>query len=252
VRRSLLALALVHGAPALAAQEARPAAGAPLAPVVSATAVEARLAAIADTAVRTSIGALIAEASRRGLPAEPLVTKALEGVEKNAPPARIEAAVRATASRLATARTALAPVLTVTDLKAGADALGAGVPADVLSRVREAAGGRPVAVPVGVVAQLTARGVSSELAGSAVVVLLRRGAGHAHLLALQEKVQEDLAVGVSPSTSLDIRTRNLTTVLPPPVQQASAAEADAPTLQSGPRNVGPGAPNRPTGPRKKP
>jgi hypothetical protein len=235
----------------LGAQEARPTAGILPAAPVSASTVEAQLAAIPDAAARASIGALISEATRRGLPAEPLVTKALEGVEKGAPPARIESAVRAMTGRLATASQALAPVLTLTDLRAGADALGAGVTAEVLRHVREVSANRSVAVPVGVVAQLTARGVPAAKAGAAVAVLLRRGAGNAQLLALQQLVQEDVGAGLPPSTALDIRTRNLTSVLPPPAA-APAATADAleqfnatPTPRSGP-------PATPQTPRKKP
>jgi hypothetical protein len=232
----------------LAAQSARPTAGSLPATPVSASAVEERLAAIPDTAVRASIGALIAEASRRGLPAEPLVTKALEGVEKNAPPARIEGAVRAMAGRLLTAREALAPVLTLTDLRAGADALGAGVPADILRHVRGASGSRSVAVALGVVAQLTARGVPADKAGAAVVYLVKHGAGHGHLLMLQQGVQEDLSIGMSPSNSIALRTKTLTTSLPPPVQVGTATDADAaPQLMGGTPRSG-----TPTTPRKKP
>ena len=246
---ALVLLAAVAGP--LGAQGARPTAGILPAAPVSASAVEAQLAAIPDTVVRASISALIAEATRRGLPAEPLVTKAQEGVEKGAPPARIEAAVRAMTGRLITASQALAPVLTLGDLRAGADALGAGVTADVLRQVREVSANRSVAVPVGVVAQLTARGVPPVRAGAAVAVLLKRGAANAQLLDLQQKVQEDLGAGISPSTALDIRTRNLTSTLPPPsAPAASTADALEQFNFGGPRTTGP--PTTPPPPRKKP
>ena len=71
---------------------------------------DARLAAIPDAEARAAIGTMIVEAERLGLPREPLVTKALEGVEKNAAGPRIEAAVRSMAARLVTARATLGPV----------------------------------------------------------------------------------------------------------------------------------------------
>jgi hypothetical protein len=229
----------------LGAQDVRPTAGTLPATPVSATTVEDRLRAIPDPAVRADIAALIAEATRRGLPAEPLVTKALEGVEKGAPPVRIAAAVRATAGRLVTARDALAPVLSVTDLRAGVDALGAGVSPDVLRHVRDVAASRPVAVPVGVVAQLAARGIPAERAGAAVVFLLKNGAGNTQLLALQQGVQEDLGVGMSPSRSLDLRVRALTSTLPPPpAPLAAPSTGDFTTQQVGPPNATPQTPRR--------
>ena len=245
------AVFLLLVARAAGAQGARPTAGILPAAPVSASAVEAQLAAIPDTVVRASISALIAEATRRGLPAEPLVTQAQEGVEKGAPPARIEAAVRAMTGRLITASQALAPVLTLGDLKAGADALGAGVTEEVLRHVREVSASRSVAVPVGVVAQLTARGVTPAKAGAAVAYLMKRGAGNAQLLDLQQKVQEDLGAGVPPSTALDIRTRNLTSTLPPPSAPATTAADALETFNlGGPRTTGP--PGTPQPPRKKP
>jgi hypothetical protein len=249
VLAAAVAAGLVVAAPAAGAQDARPVAVPAMPAPANAAVVEARLTGIADPAIRVAIAELVAEASRRGLPPEPLVTKALEGVEKGAPPSRIEGAVRAMALRLDAARTALAPHVSTAELLAGADALGAGVQKDVLEGLRRVAGGRSTAVALGVVAQLSARGVPSEQAGAAVASLVRRGAGHAQLLALQRAVQEDVSVGVSPSTALDLRTRALTSALPPnlPPQAATAEDAPAaPGLQStpAPRSGTPNAPRR--------
>jgi hypothetical protein len=182
----------------------------------AAAAQDARLAAIADPDARAAVGAVIVEAEQRGLPREPLVTKALEGVEKGASGARIEAAVRAMAARLLLARAALAPSGSPAELQAGADALAAGVPADAIRSVRDAAPDRSIAVALGVLAQLVARGVPPERAAAAVSTLMQRGATHMQLLALQRAVQEDLAAGVPPSTALDLRARGLIAALPPP------------------------------------
>jgi hypothetical protein len=254
-RTALLVAAIAASAiavvtPALAhAQEARPAAlPAPRASMTPAE-VDERLQAISDPAARANIAATISAASDRGLPVEPLVTKALEGVEKGAAPTRIESAVQAMARRLATASQALAPVISMRELESGADALGAGVPAEVLRGIRAVSMGRSSAVALGVVAQLTARGVPATKAGGAVAALVKRGASSAHLQELQRLVQEDLAAGLPPSSALDLRVRALTSALPPTLP-ATAATADALTNENfGPPTPRPGSP---TPPKKRP
>jgi len=181
-----------------------------------AAAQDARLAAIPDAEARAAVGAVILEAEGRGLPREPLVTKALEGVEKGAPGPRIVAAVRAMSQRLLVARAAIAPGVTEVDLRAAADALAAGVPADAIQLVRAAAPDRSIAVALGVLAQLTARGVPPARAAAAVGALVQRGASHMQLLSLQRAVQDDLAAGVAPGTALDLRFRAVVAALPPP------------------------------------
>jgi hypothetical protein len=99
---------------------------------------------------------------------------------------------------------------------AAADALTAGVSPDAVRAVRVASPDRPVAVALGVLAQLTARGVPEERAADAVARLVRRGATHPQLLALQRAVQDDLAAGVPPPTALDLRLRAIIATLPPP------------------------------------
>ncbi|MBV9879267.1 MAG: hypothetical protein JO180_02175 [Gemmatirosa sp.] len=193
----------------------------------AARAQDARLAAIADADARAAVGAVIVDAERQGLPREPLVTKALEGVEKGATGPRIEAAVRAMATRLAAARVALAPAATPVELLAGADALSAGVPAAAIHEVRAASPGRSTAVALGVLAQLSARGVPAGRAAAKVTDLVRRGANQAQMLALQRAIQDDLAVGVPPADALELRTRAIIAALPPPAPPAPVASLTA-------------------------
>ncbi|AHG88842.1 hypothetical protein J421_1305 [Gemmatirosa kalamazoonensis] len=177
---------------------------------------DARLSAIPDADARAAVGAIIVEAEGRGLPREPLVTKALEGVQKGAPGERIEAAVRAMVGRLLVARDALAPTASPAELDAAAGALAAGVTADAIRVVRLAAPSRSITVALGVLAQLTVRGVPAARAAQAVATLVQRGASHAQLLSMQREVQDDLAAGVPPSTALDLRFRAVIAALPPP------------------------------------
>ena len=167
----------------------------------------------------------ITAAVRAGLPVEPLVAKALEGVELGAAPERIEAAVRALYVRLTTARAALAPVVSDAELVSGADALAAGVPAATLRRVRALAPGRSVAVALGVLAQLVARGVPPSRAADAVTSLLRSGARPAQLVALDSVVRADVAAGVPAATAVEARARTIAggLLLPPGAMPGGAA-----------------------------
>jgi hypothetical protein len=225
---------LLAGAPAVVRAQAAPVSSTGLATPGAATTIAnavARLEGIADPRVRRAVAEVLADADRRGLPLEPLIAKALEGVEKEAPPARIEAAVRGMATRLATSRDALKPAVTDREVTAGADALAMGVPAEVLRGFRELSRRRSTAVALGVLAQLVSRGVPVTDATKAVGKLMQRRASDAQLLALGQEVQRDLSDGIGAVTALELRTRALVAALPapnaPPVQatiQGPAAE----------------------------
>lgn len=176
----------------------------------------ARLEGIRDPRVRRAVAEVLADAHRRELPLEPLIAKALEGVEKDAPPARIEAAVRGMAARLATSREALRPAVTDREVTAGADAIAMGVPPEVLRTFRDMSKRRSTAVALGVMAQLVSRGVPVGDAAKAVGRLMERRASDAQLLALGQEVQRDLMEGIAAVTALEHRTRALVAALPVP------------------------------------
>lgn len=197
--------------------------------------VGARLADIPDARVRAAVSEVLTDARERGLPLEPLVAKALEGVEKQAPAVRIEAAVRAMAARLASAQGALAPRQSDAEVTAGADALAVGVPADVLQRLRVLAPRRSTAVSLGVLSQLVSRGVPTPQAAASVARLVQQRATDAQLLALGRAVQEDMSSGVSATTALALRTQALVAALPPLVgPPPGTATLDAPTRPARP------------------
>lgn len=187
-----------------------------LVPALAARAQDARLVAITDGDARTAVGALISTAERQGIPRDPLVTKALEGVEKGASGARIEAAVRALTARLITARKALGVAVSSGELLAGADALAAGAQPDELAAIQQDARNRSTSTALGVLAQLAARGVPHKHAAAAVRGLVVRRATPAQFLALQSAVENDLAAGISPLKALDMRYTSLIAALPPP------------------------------------
>jgi hypothetical protein len=136
-------------------------------------------------------------ARARGLPVEPLVQRALEGTSKQAAPELIAQVVRRLAGDLANARKALGPDATPEAVAAGADALHAGATTALLQRISHSLGGRRVAVPLAVLADLTARGVPADTA-AALTLARARSTSDADLLALERDVERDIALGAAP------------------------------------------------------
>ncbi|MBI2071837.1 MAG: hypothetical protein HYT81_02165 [Gemmatimonadetes bacterium] len=155
-----------------------------------------RLGRLAPDA-RALVAPLVDSAHAAGLPTEPLVNRALEGASKGAAAPLIVAAVRRLAADLGRARDALGPAARTAELAAAADALRAGASPAVLQRLRDALGVRRLAVPLGVTADLTARGVPADTAAT-LVITLARSVEDAQLLALQREVERDIALGAPP------------------------------------------------------
>ena len=72
-----------------------------------------------DPETRSLVVSVVDSARAAGLPSEPLIQRALEGVTKGAPSPRIVAAVRRLAIDLGTARGALGTRATTPELEAG-------------------------------------------------------------------------------------------------------------------------------------
>jgi hypothetical protein len=176
----------------------------------------------------------IDDARRRGIPAEPLLAKVREGRLKRAPVPRIRSAVAALATRLDSARSALGANASAAEIGAGADALAAGATPASLRALRDAAAGRPLAPPLGALAQLVASGVPTPRATSMVVELLRRNATPAQLLAFGNAVETDAASGVPAEESALYRLHSLggsatSTDLATPAAPGSAATGGRPS-----------------------
>lgn len=155
-----------------------------------------RLARLTPEA-RVAVVPIIDSARIAGLPAEPLVNRALEGASKGAAAPLITSAVRRLAADLGRARDALGPDAEAGDLIAAADALRAGASPAVLARLRDALGVRKLAVPLGVTADLTTRGVPPDTAAT-LVITLARSVEDAQLLTFQRDVERDIALGAPP------------------------------------------------------
>ena len=173
-----------------------------------------------DSATAAAIAPIVEEARAEKLPVAPLYAKAREGQVQRAPVARIEAAVRTLADRMRAANEALAPDASEQELHAAADAIKSGVPAETLRAMRKAGGDGSLAVPIGVLTQLIARGVPVERASMEIVALLQKGAVARNFIALEESVRQDVLAGRRPDESLDLRLKGIIPNLP----QAATAD----------------------------
>jgi len=154
---------------------------------------------------RAEVAALVDSARGAGLPADPLVNKALEGASKGADGARIVAAVRALAGGLARARAILGAGATEPELVAGAAALRAGAPPAFVERLRREYPREPLVVPLAVMADLVARGVPADTAAQSVLALVRVGVREAELVAFRHSVERDIALGAPAGAAAAIR-----------------------------------------------
>lgn len=177
---------------------------------------ETRVTAIRDDATRSVVIEQLSLAKEHGVPIEPLLSKALEGVAKNASSKSIRAAMDALQKRLRRANDLLAPSPTVDELSAGADALYVGVPEKTLKQMRQAAPRRSIAVELGVLTELVARHVSPKKASQMILDLMARGATGAQLTAMNTAVQNDVAAGLTPEAALDRHGRGIMSLLPLP------------------------------------
>jgi hypothetical protein len=170
-----------------------------------------RLAGRVDEATRATVASVVDSARAAGVPAEPLVNKALEGASKGADGARIAAAVRALAADIGRARAALGPAATDPELVAGGAAVRAGVKPAFLQSLRGRYPRESLMVPLAVMADLVARGVPADTAAESVVALMREGVRDADLVAFRQNVERDIALGAPAGGAVAVR---LTTATP--------------------------------------
>jgi len=179
-----------------------------------------------DRETAAQLARIVNAARERGLPVEPIIAKAQRGALVHAAPAKIVAAAQAVARRLSDARDALAPRPTPGDISAGEDALSiTGVSTDALRAVRAVSPTRPVAVPIGVLAQLVASGVPAPKATAIVTELMKRGATNVQLVALGTDVNADVVAGTRADAALGVRLNGLTPLLAPAAAGQNAVTA---------------------------
>lgn len=179
-----------------------------LAPVLAAQqrGVQARLTARGLPAdLARDVQAIATDAAAQGVPADPLADKAIEGWAKHVPPARIVAAVRLFAGRMAEAGAAVcgagvefaAPPGSV--IAAAAEAMGGGLKAEEIRSVVYAAGSSDAAAPgLSVAAALAAQGLGHRQAVSIVVEAMQRRRSMSQLLDLPSVARVMHEQGMSP------------------------------------------------------
>lgn len=187
---------------------------------------DARLEQRLDPVTRVAVEAVIDSASRAGLPTAPLIGKALEGSSKRADGPRIVGAVQRLAAHLATARAALGSSASGGELEAGASALVAGASSDDLARLKAMRPRASLVVPLGVLADLVARGVPADSARQAVMVLAAERLRDEDFITFRRNVERDIALGAPPGAATSVRVN---AGLNDPIRSAAQGDADGPT-----------------------
>jgi len=159
-----------------------------------------------DPETRSLVVSVVDSARAVGLPGEPLIQRALEGVTKGAQGPRIVAAVRRLATDLGTARSALGTRATVPELEAGVAALRAGAGPQVLTQLREARR-PPLTMALAVLADLVTSGVPVDSA-SAIVLAFAPTARDADLVEFRRAVERDISLGAPPGAAASVRALN--------------------------------------------
>jgi hypothetical protein len=144
---------------------------------------------------------VVDSALAQGIPAEPLVDRALEGAAKNAPGEAIIREVRRLAADLGVARQALGLQSLSSELSAGALALRGGVAPDALKKLRTDRPGQPLSVPLGVLSGLIASGVPVPTATKTILELTKNGIADEQLVAFRRDVEHDVGMGAAPAAA---------------------------------------------------
>jgi len=156
-----------------------------------------------DPDTRAQVTVVVDSARRMGLPAEPLIQRALEGATKGAPGPRIVTAVRKLSADLGTARAALGDGASVPELEAGVAALRAGATPQVLANLHSVRR-PPLTMALSVLADLVASGVPADSAAAAVLVMAPK-ARDADLVEFRRAVERDIALGAPPAAATSVR-----------------------------------------------
>ncbi|HEY4306879.1 MAG TPA: hypothetical protein VGM82_20580 [Gemmatimonadaceae bacterium] len=207
----------------------------------------------ADRETIAQLTRIVESVKAANLPTDPLVAKASLAARVHAPPARMIAAVQAVATHLEDARDALGSTTPTADIIAGADALGTkGVTKDMLQRVRAAQPTRPIAVPIGVLAQLVASGVAPKDAADIVSRLVHAKASNAQLVSLGNDVSQDVSAGAGAGSALQIRLETLKPLLAYGANANLTATSGTQTLADPAGTTTSGTPKSPQNPRGRP
>ena len=148
------------------------------------------------------VARIAADATAQGLPAAPILDKAIEGFAKHAPADRISAALTAFAARMLTARDAVREAAAGSArgdvIAAAAEAMGRGIAAAQVETVVRAAPAPALAAPgLTVTAALAGQGMAADQAVAVVVDAMHKGRDATQILDLPSVARAMQARGLS-------------------------------------------------------
>ena len=167
-----------------------------------------------EPAIRYKVEVLIDSAKIYGLPTQPLVSKALEGMSKRADDRKILVEVTREFRYLRDARVALGPQVSTSELTAAAGALRLGVTQGELAQLARSRTDKILTVPLVVLSDLISRGVPRDTASTTIYQLFQRGAADDDFLGLWRGVERDIDSGTDPGQALLNRAREIPTRSP--------------------------------------
>jgi hypothetical protein len=175
-----------------------------------------------EPAIRYKVEVLIDSAKIYGLPTQPLMSKALEGMSKRADDRKILTEVAREFRFLRDARVALGPQVSTSELTAAAGALRLGITQAELAQLSRSRTDKILTVPLVVLSDLISRGVPRDTASSTIYQLFQRGAADDDFLGLWRGVERDIDSGTDPGQALLNRAREIPTRSPgaPPASTA--------------------------------
>lgn len=162
----------------------------------------AALRASLSASAHASLVAAVQDAREQGLPAQPLIAKAQEGVAKNVPGERIMIAVHGSFQRLVRARDLLRPggAPTADEMSAVADALQRGVPdAAIASLAGNARGRSAIALSSHALADLLGHGVPMAIGIEVIGAWGERGGDASSLAEIPAAVERLVRQGIVPA-----------------------------------------------------
>lgn len=197
---------------------------------LSAQAARARLVGRVPASTLPALDSIVLMADDEGLPTEPLIQKALEGVAKGAPPASIVSAVDASASQLrgalALLRRAGESQPAATEVTAVAAALSRGVSPDRVGNLTTALPGEPTGPALHAVADLVGHGFPEDSSVGLIVEAARHGLRGLRLLDVAAAAVLELQRGQSHGMAL-ARVHDMLPDVPPPPRPAPATVSKA-------------------------
>lgn len=155
---------------------------------VEAQAGDPRLATRLPEPVRAEVQAVVDVAASNGVPTEPIVSKALEGAAKGAPPDAIIGAVRALSGQLRLAQDVLGLEASEPEIVAAAALIRRGVSAPSLRALHAVRPHGQLTVAFVALGDLLIAGVLPDSAAAAVLAVARASASDEELIALSREM----------------------------------------------------------------